>query len=86
MTSMQTPIDEVGETEVDRIPPDDIGAIVTEIVGTDRTVTREKQVGRIFFEFQFRAFSDEQAVFLSGRDITRRRELEIRHGLRRTGG
>ena len=63
-------------TEVDTFLPDDTPALVAEIIGTDRTVMREKGVDGRCFEFWFRAFPDEQAVFLSGRDMTRRRELE----------
>ena len=62
------------EAEVDVFLPDDTRTTVMEIVGTDRTVTREKRVGGMCFEFWFRAFPDEQAVFLSGRNMSRRRE------------
>ena len=65
------------EGEVDQLLPDDARSVVSEIIGTDRTLIREREIRGISFEFWFRAFSDEQAVFLSGRDITRRRELEV---------
>ena len=56
------------EAEVDTFVPDDAEAIVAEIAETDRIVTREKRVDGLTFEFRFRAFTDEQAVFLSGRE------------------
>ena len=66
----------LGEGEVQQILPEDVGSIVSEIIGTDQTVIREREVRGTSFEFWFRGFPDEQAVFLSGRETTRRRELE----------
>jgi len=64
------------EGEVDELLPEDARSVVSEIIGTDQTAIREREIRGISFEFCFRAFVDEQAVFLSGRDTTRRRELE----------
>ena len=64
------------EADADILLPKDTRTIVEEILGTDRKVFREKKVRGIALEFWFRAFPTEQAVFLSGRELTGRQEIE----------
>ncbi|MFC1583072.1 HD domain-containing phosphohydrolase [Candidatus Neomarinimicrobiota bacterium] len=67
---------ELDRSAVNQLLPEEAQSIVAEIIGTNQTVTRESQIADRTFEFRFRAFADEQAVFLSGHDISKLMDLE----------
>lgn len=57
--------------------PQDTKEIVAQISGTDQAIRLEHKINDTLLELNFRSFPDESAVFVSGRNITERRQSEI---------
>ena len=62
--------------EVNGFLPGDVASLLADIIGTDRIVSAEKLVNGFCFEFRFRAFPGENAVFVSVREVSHFRKVE----------
>ncbi len=67
----------IPESKVAALLPEDTPALIDKIVGSNEALSLDHRIGDEQYEFQFKAFTDEQAIFISARNITARHDLEI---------
>ncbi len=73
------------KSEVNGFLPDDVETVVADIIETDRVVSAEKLMNGLCFEFRFRAFPGENAIFVSVRECSHFRKVEEAE-IQRLGG
>lgn len=66
------------EQEIMALLPPNTGEIVQTLVGTDKTGQAEVVLKTKIIQYQFKAFHEEDAVFITGTDITQLRQTEAR--------